>query len=182
MSELSELLSASNTQGLSARSIARAAQDLGYTLNHDTAARYLRGDHGRPDEPTLVALSSVMNVPLSKLRRAASLPADVTEPYRPPAEASRLSRRQRRAVDEIIRAMLEAPAESALSEPKASQRVSGRGSVVAMEPRRGTKAPAKQAARTAGKTAAEPVVKQARKAANVKATTAAARRGAMERT
>jgi len=186
MSELSELLSASNTQGLSARSIARAAQDLGYTLNHDTAARYLRGDHGRPDEPTLVALSSVMNVPLSKLRRAASLPADVTEPYRPPAEASRLSRRQRRAVDEIIRAMLEAPAESALSEPKASQRVSGRGSVVAMDPRRGTKAPAKapakQAARTAGKTAAEPVAKQARKAANVKATTAAARRGAMERT
>jgi hypothetical protein len=107
MSELSEVLSAGNTDGLSARSIARSAQSLGFTLNHDTAARYLRGDHGRPDEDTLVAFSRVLNIPLSRLRTAASLPADATEPYTPPAEASRLTRRQRRAVDEIIRAMLE---------------------------------------------------------------------------
>jgi transcriptional regulator with XRE-family HTH domain len=109
MSALSEILSAANTEGLSARSIARAAQALGYTLNHDTAARYLRGDHGRPDEGTLVALSRVLNVPLARLRTAASLPSDATEPYTPPAEASRLTRRQRRAVDEIIRAMIAPP-------------------------------------------------------------------------
>ena len=103
---LSELLNAANKAGLSARSIAREAQALNFSLNHDTAARYLRGDHGRPDEDTLVALSSVLNVPLNQLRVAAELPSEVTEPYRPPAESSRLSRRQRRAVDEIIRAML----------------------------------------------------------------------------
>jgi len=51
----------------------------------------------------------VLRIPLSRLRAAASLPAGETEPYRPPAESSRLSRRQRRAIDEIIRAMLEAP-------------------------------------------------------------------------
>jgi transcriptional regulator with XRE-family HTH domain len=104
---LSELLQAANTDGLSARSIARQAQALGFSLNHDTAARYLRGDHGRPDEDTLLALASVLKLPLAPLRKAAQLPSEVTEPYRPPAEASRLSRRQRRAVDEIIRAMLE---------------------------------------------------------------------------
>jgi transcriptional regulator with XRE-family HTH domain len=104
---LSELLQAANTDGLSARSIARQAQALGYSLNHDTAARYLRGDHGRPDEDTLLALASVLKLPLAPLRKAAQLPSEVTEPYRPPPEASRLSRRQRRAVDEIIRAMLE---------------------------------------------------------------------------
>jgi transcriptional regulator with XRE-family HTH domain len=104
---LSELLQAANTEGLSARSIARQAQALGYSLNHDTAARYLRGDHGRPDEDTLLALASVLKLPLAPLRKAAQLPSEVTEPYRPPPEASRLSRRQRRAVDEIIRAMLE---------------------------------------------------------------------------
>jgi transcriptional regulator with XRE-family HTH domain len=115
---LSELLNAANKTGLSARSIAREAQALDFSLNHDTAARYLRGDHGRPDEDTLLALSSVLNVPLTQLRAAAELPSEVTEPYRPPAEASRLSRRQRRAVDEIIRAMLVEPAAGAAREAK----------------------------------------------------------------
>jgi transcriptional regulator with XRE-family HTH domain len=107
MTALSDLLTASNREGLSARSIARNAQSLGFTLNHDTAARYLRGDHGRPDEVTLVALSQVLGISLARLRTASSLPADSTEPYMPPAEASRLTRRQRRAVDEMIRAMIE---------------------------------------------------------------------------
>ena len=107
MSGLSELLSARNTAGASARALARRAQELGHTLNHDTAARYLRGDHGVPDEATLVAFSEVLRVPLRDLRVAADLPAEAVTPYVPPAEASRLTRRQRRAVDEVIRAMLE---------------------------------------------------------------------------
>jgi len=110
MSTLSDLLNEANSGKLSARSLARAAQAAGFTLNHDTAARYLRGDHGRPDEVTLVALSKVLRIPLARLRAAAALPAGETEPYRPPAESSRLSRRQRRAIDEIIRAMLETAA------------------------------------------------------------------------
>ena len=107
MSGLSDLLAARNTAGSSARAIARRAQELGYTLNHDTAARYLRGDHGSPDEATLVAFSQVLRVPLRELRAAANLPSETTTPYVPPLEASRLTRRQRRAVDEIIRAMIE---------------------------------------------------------------------------
>jgi transcriptional regulator with XRE-family HTH domain len=110
MSALSDLLQTENSQGLSARAISQAARGDGFTLNHDTAARYLRGEHGKPDEATLRAFSTVLGIPLSKLRRAASLPSDVTEPYRPPAEADRLNRRQRRAVDEVIRAMLQTPA------------------------------------------------------------------------
>ena len=111
MSGLSEVLTAANAAGRSARAIAREAQQLGYTLNHDTAARYLRGDHGTPDEATLVAFSAVLKVPMKDLRVAAQLPSESTEPYVPPSEASRLSRRQRRAVDEIIRAMLEPAAD-----------------------------------------------------------------------
>lgn len=107
VSALSELLSTANGQRLSARAIARLAQAEGHTLNHDTAARYLRGDHGRPDESTLVALAAVLEVPLADLRTAAGLPSELTEPYTPPPEASRLTRRQRLAVDEIIRAMLD---------------------------------------------------------------------------
>lgn len=107
MSSLSDLLQTINSGRLSARAVARAAQERGHTLNHDTAARYLRGDHGRPDEATLVALSDVFGVPLKRLRAAAGLPDELTTPYQPPAEAARLTRRQRAAVDEVIRSMLE---------------------------------------------------------------------------
>jgi hypothetical protein len=107
MSALSDALGAANTAGLSARAIARAAKERGHSVNHDTAARYLRGDNGIPDEATLVAFADVLNVPLRTLRAAADLPTESVEPYIPPPEASRLSRRQRRAVDEVIRAMLE---------------------------------------------------------------------------
>src|SRR3954447_15668829 len=107
MTALSDLLVARNTSGYSARAVARRAQELGHTLNHDTAARYLRGDHGVPDEATLLAFSEVLGVSMRQLRMAADLPAELPSPYVPPPEASRLSRRQRRALDEIIRAMLE---------------------------------------------------------------------------
>jgi hypothetical protein len=109
VSALSELIAASNKTGASARALSRRAQDMGHSLNHDTAARYLRGDHGVPDEATLVAFSQVLNIPMRRLRTAANLPSEATAPYVPPPEASRLSRRQRRALDEIIRAMLESP-------------------------------------------------------------------------
>lgn len=108
MTKLSDLVSAAAAErGVSARAIARSAREHGHSLNHDTAARYVRGDHGTPDEATLVALSQVLSIPLARLRVAADLPSESTAPYVPPPEASRLTRRQRRAVDEIIRAMLE---------------------------------------------------------------------------
>jgi transcriptional regulator with XRE-family HTH domain len=111
MSELAELLG-SKVGGRSARAIARAAQEAGHTLNHDTAARYLRGDHGTPDEATLRAFAEVLHIPMAELRRAANLPWESTSPYVPPPEASRLTRRQRLAVDEIIRAMLDTRADA----------------------------------------------------------------------
>jgi transcriptional regulator with XRE-family HTH domain len=108
MSRLSDLVSAALAkQRLSARQLAVRAREAGHTLNHDTAARYARGDHGSPDEATLVALHEVLGIPMKELRKAADLPSESTAPYTPPLEASRLTRRQRRAVDEIIRAMLE---------------------------------------------------------------------------
>jgi hypothetical protein len=104
---LSELLVRSNKAGMSARAVSRRAQELGHSLNHDTAARYLRGDHGVPDEATLIAFAAVLDIPLQKLRAAANLPSETVTPYVPPPESSRLTRRQRRAVDDVIRAMLE---------------------------------------------------------------------------
>lgn len=106
MSRLSDLLTTANVERLSGRTIAARAQAAGYSLNHDTVARYLRGDHGLPDESTLQAFAEVLPVDLAALRAAVELPSEVVEPYRPPPESSRLTRRQRRAIDELIRAMV----------------------------------------------------------------------------
>ncbi|HTZ42734.1 MAG TPA: hypothetical protein VMB79_02645 [Jatrophihabitans sp.] len=152
MSALSDLLTEANGGRMSARSLARSAQAAGFSLNHDTAARYLRGDHGRPDEATLLALSKVLRIPLSKLRAAASLPAEVTEPYRPPAESSRLTRRQRRAIDEIIRAMLEAPGTATPDElaPRRTRRAgSGAAKATKAAPAKAAPRPARAARRGA---------------------------------
>jgi transcriptional regulator with XRE-family HTH domain len=138
MSAISDVLQAANRRKLSARAVARAAQERGYTLNHDTAARYLRGDHGRPDEATLVALAEVLDVSLARLRTAAGLPSELTTPYVPPPEAARLNRRQRLAVDEIIRAMLQTT-----REPAGDDLASRRGS----RARAGSRTPARKAAR-----------------------------------
>ena len=155
MSALSDLLVQANSAGLSARAIARQAQQAGFSINHDTAARYLRGDHGRPDEETLRAFASVLPVQLSELRIAADLPADETEPYQPPAEASRLSRRQRRAVDEIIRAMLEPQPSSGVTE-LGSRRKAERSDRGSSASRRSPQQPKPRAARRGG---AEPPAK-----------------------
>ncbi len=122
MSRLSEVLREGNVSGLSARGVARVAKERGYSLNHDTAARYLRGDHGRPDEATLVAFADVLNIDLAALRVAADLPSELTAPYVPPAESSRLNRRQRLAVDEIIRSMLDQSATAPEADELAQQR------------------------------------------------------------
>jgi hypothetical protein len=131
VSTLSDVLSAANTHRHSGREIARLARERGYTLNHDTAARYLRGDHGRPEEATLVAFADVLEISMTTLREAANLPTELTTPYLPPAEASRLTRRQRRAVDEVIRSMLEPSSADGASDELASRRASRPSSAAA---------------------------------------------------
>jgi hypothetical protein len=113
VSALSDVLRRANNGGLSARQVSRLARERGFTLNHDTAARYMRGDHGQPDESTIMAFAQVLDIGLEVLRAAAGLPHEQIEPYVPPHEASRLNRRQRRAVDELIRAMLDSRSGSA---------------------------------------------------------------------
>jgi hypothetical protein len=49
----------------------------------------------------------VFGMPLARLRELAGLQAGEPDPYVPPREAAQLSRRQRRAVDEVIRSMLD---------------------------------------------------------------------------
>ena len=106
MSALSEVLREANTEKQSTRTLAAKAARAGHPIDFSTISLYLRGKHGQPDEETLLALSAAFGVPLSKLREASGLPT-VTEPFVLPAEASRLSRKQREAVMAVVSAFLD---------------------------------------------------------------------------
>lgn len=87
----------------SVRSIGRAAKGVG----ESTVIPYFNGRHGTPSVHVLTALAEVLGIPLSELREAAGLPAGERQPYQPPPEADLMSRRQRLAVDELIRSIVE---------------------------------------------------------------------------
>lgn len=108
MSALSDALNEANTNKWSSRDIARRSEDR---INHATVAKYLNGNHGSPTESVLVVFSEVFGLPLTRLRELAGLPAGERTAYQPPPEASRLDRRQRKAVDELIRLLAEATPE-----------------------------------------------------------------------
>lgn len=108
MSELSELLRRITPEGWSARRISREARQRGgHTLSHDTVSKYLRGDHAQPDEATLAAFADALSTNVARLREAAGILTDDHGPFELPAEAARLTRRQREAVMYVVRAMLD---------------------------------------------------------------------------
>ncbi|WP_010549635.1 helix-turn-helix transcriptional regulator [Brachybacterium paraconglomeratum] len=112
MTALSDLLTASNTNRWTTREIAGLAEKKGHQLAQPTVSKYLSGRHGRPTEPVLAAFSDVLNIPIHKLRAAAGVPTGAGDPWQPPAEANRLDRRQRRALEELIRSMVTSEADT----------------------------------------------------------------------
>lgn len=102
MSALSDALNAANVNDWSAREIARRSGDK---VSHSVVADYLNGRGAkRPKDYVLAAFAEVFpTLTLPRLRELAGLPAGESEPWAPPDEVHRLSNRQRRAVEEIIR-------------------------------------------------------------------------------
>lgn len=116
MSELSDLVNAGmRERGLRyARELARATQPVAKQfgtrpVSVSIAAGLVSGDHGKPSERTLRLLAEVLDVALPELRAAANVPGAESDPYVPPPEADRLDRRQRQAVNEMIRLLATAP-------------------------------------------------------------------------
>lgn len=92
---------------LSVRAVVSAAEKGGYRLSIGSVSKYTKGSTGTvPDEATLAALSYALRVPLDEARELAGLPVEQTE-FIPHPSASRLTPRQRDAVNEIIRLLAE---------------------------------------------------------------------------
>ncbi|MDN5666832.1 MAG: helix-turn-helix domain-containing protein [Renibacterium salmoninarum] len=70
-------------------------------------ARLVHGD-GKTSDSTILAVAAALAVSPAELYRLAGVKTAATAgPYLPPAESVRLSIKQRKIVDEVIRAMLE---------------------------------------------------------------------------
>jgi hypothetical protein len=64
----------------------------------------------RASERTMQAVAAALRVEVTTIREWATQARGEQEPYAPPAEANQLNRRQRRALDELIRAVVSAQA------------------------------------------------------------------------
>lgn len=118
MSELSDLL---NRTGISARQAAERAKELGVELPYGTIAAYWAGKHPRnPSEKTLEGLSEVTAISVRRLRRAAGKAEGEATPWRPPAEANRLTQRQRSALDQLIKSIVAGAVPEAADPPSAN--------------------------------------------------------------
>lgn len=104
MSDLSRrLMAAKGDQSIDA--IAKRATSSGHPLSRSVVAKYLRGDHGpRVPEATLLGLAAGLGLDVRELRQLAGRPAGELGPYVPTQEAASLTRNQRDALDQLIRA------------------------------------------------------------------------------
>jgi hypothetical protein len=116
MSELSEMLTAANVDGLSYDQIEARARAAGFDLSHGTAHVYMSGRHRKVSRKYLEALVAVFpSLKLDELMRAAELPPDYG-PYEPPEQASALSPQERDALNTIIKSMAQGKVSTAKPE------------------------------------------------------------------
>lgn len=106
MRTLADLLNDSNTEQLSARRITAIAAAKGIEVSNTSISKYLRAVPEEPSEKVLKAFSVALNIPMTKLREAAGLPAGEMEPFVLPGSANRLNARQRELVLHTIRVLL----------------------------------------------------------------------------
>lgn len=64
------------------------------------------GDGSRPEEATLAKVAGALGIPLADVYALAGAPAPHAEVWVPPAEANRMTAKQREAVEAMIRAMV----------------------------------------------------------------------------
>lgn len=86
----------------SLRSIADTAQKDGYQLSHSSLSLVTTGKYRQIKESTVAGLAYMLRLPAAQIREAAGL-AEVGEEWKPPVEAHRLTYRQRRVVEMLIR-------------------------------------------------------------------------------
>jgi transcriptional regulator with XRE-family HTH domain len=134
MSKLSELLKAADERHH--MTLRDRQTKAGSGIQFGTIGKYLRGIHpDHPDEETLEALSRAFDLPLAKVQEAAGVPVGAGH-WEPPPEVTRLSKRQQKALTELIRSMAEESSDGRQPDAEKSDDDEGRGSVASLTGRR----------------------------------------------
>ncbi len=99
-------IAATRHDGASGRRLAELAQRAGHDISHATLNRLRQGTYAtRPSDASIRAIAYLADVSENVAFAAAGVSAPAAVVYQPPAEAQRMSTRQRKALDELIRAM-----------------------------------------------------------------------------
>lgn len=129
---LVELLDAAAARhgGVSGRRLAQLAQEAGHDVTHATLNRIRQGTYlSRPSVASIRAIAYLAGVADDTAFAAAGVTlARAGEPYQAPVEADRLDDRQRKAVNELIRAVVPDQQQShcTLAPDEAAQITAGR--------------------------------------------------------
>ncbi|OHU85557.1 hypothetical protein BKN37_26385 [Mycobacterium talmoniae] len=93
--------------GASGRRLAELAQHAGHDISHATLNRLRQGTYAsRPTDASIRAIAYLAEVPETVAFAAVGVRPPAAEQYKLPAEAQRMSTRQRRALDELLRAFV----------------------------------------------------------------------------
>lgn len=131
VSALSDLL---NSQPMTARQAAEKAAAEGIDLRYGTLAGYWAGNHGRPTRRTLAKLAQVVpQLSETQLQEAAwGRPAPLG-PYEPTEESVHLTELQRRALDGLIKSIVDAQGATHAHSPTPANPSAPSGASVAPE-------------------------------------------------
>jgi|GEM_PF-3629049 len=98
-------IAATRHGGASGRRLAELAQRAGHDISHATLNRLRQGTYAtRPSDASIRAIAFLADVSENIAFAAAGVSAPAAAVYQAPAEAQRMTTRQRKAVDELIRA------------------------------------------------------------------------------
>jgi hypothetical protein len=93
--------------GASGRRLAELAQRAGHDISHATLNRLRQGTYAtRPSDASIRAIACLADVSENTAFAAAGVTAPTAVAYEPPAEAQRMTTRQRKAMNELIRAFV----------------------------------------------------------------------------
>ncbi|MCV7067489.1 hypothetical protein H7H51_20605 [Mycolicibacterium farcinogenes] len=93
--------------GASGRRLADIAQQAGHDISHATLNRLRQGAYAsQPTDASIRAIAYLAEVPETVAFAAVGVRPPTSEQYQLPAEAQRLDTRQRRALDELLRAFV----------------------------------------------------------------------------
>lgn len=99
-------------------SVRKLAERAG--LSHTPVVGIVYGDAVNPTEETLAKLARALDIPLADIYWMVGRPVPHVEHWTPPAEANRMTLRQRAAIEELIRTIVD-PGEAAPSTPAPGQ-------------------------------------------------------------